>query len=244
VDQEVVLVTGSNGGVGSRLVRYLLNSGYRKLACHYRAGCEAVESELVAHGLDPGTHLYRAELRDEDQVRAMRLQIEERLGPVHALLNVAGSSTNGMSWRLSLAAFAEVLESNLTSAFLCSREFIPSMRERRRGRILNFSSVVAFTGVAGASHYCAAKAGLVGLTKALALELANRNITVNAIALGYFGFGLLDEVPPDLQAEIKSRIPAGRFGEASDVGSLVRLLMDDESSYLTGQVLHLNGGQY
>lgn len=244
MNQDVVLITGSNGGVGSRLAKYLLDSGTRNLACHYRSGRENVAEILRQSGLEPDRHLFQAELTDEAQVRTLRLQIEERLGPVGALLNIAGASTNAMSWKLSLAAFMDIVNSNLVSAFLCSREFIPSMRARSWGRIINFSSILGFTGVAGASHYCAAKAGLVGLTKALALELASRNITVNAIALGYFGFGLIRDVPAELQAQMKARIPVGRFGEASDVGATVKLLLADESAFLTGQVVHLNGGQF
>jgi len=244
MNQDAILITGSNGGVGSRLVKYLLDSGARNLACHYRSGRETVAEILRQADLDPETHLFQAELTDEGQVRAMRLEIEKRLGSVTALVNVAGASTNGMSWKLSLADFMDIVNSNLVSAFLCSREFIPSMRERSWGRIINFSSIVGFTGVAGASHYCSAKAGLVGLTKALALELANKNITVNAIALGYFAFGLIQDVPAELQAQIRARIPVGRFGEANDIGSTVKLLLDEQSAFLTGQVVHLNGGQF
>jgi len=240
---DVVLITGSNGGVGSRLVKYLLDAGVRNVACHYRSARGDVAEILRSAGLDPDKHLVQAELTDEAQVRAMRLQIEERLGRVSGLLNVAGASTNGMSWKLSLADFTNVVNTNLVSAFLCSREFIPSMRERAFGRIVNFSSIVGFTGVPGASHYCAAKAALVGLTKALALELANKNITVNALALGYFNYGLIEDVSPELLAQIKARIPVGRFGEAADIGSTVKLLLDPQSAFLTGQVVHLNGGQ-
>jgi NAD(P)-dependent dehydrogenase (short-subunit alcohol dehydrogenase family) len=241
--QEVILVTGSNGGIGSRLVRQLLRSGHRNIACHYRSGSDDVAQVLGESGLDPARHLFRAELTDEEQVRVLRLAVEERLGPIDALLNVAGASSNGMSWKLSVADFRRVVEWNLTSAFLCSREVIPGMRERGWGRIVNFSSVVAFGGVVGASHYCAAKAGLVGLTKALALELANRNITVNVLALGYFSCGLIDDVPADMQAQIRARIPVGRFGEVEELAAVVQLLLERTSAFLTGQVLHLNGGQ-
>jgi 3-oxoacyl-[acyl-carrier protein] reductase len=104
--------------------------------------------------------------------------------------------------------------------------------------------VTAFSGIAGASHYAAAKAGLIGLTKSMALELSNKKITVNAIALGYFSAGLIDSVPQNIQAEIKTKIPAGRFGNYDDVGSSVEFLLAATSSFITGQVLHLNGGQY
>lgn len=241
--QETILITGSNGGIGSGLVRYLLSAGFTNLACHYRSSCSTVEAVLGEASLPPERHLFQAELTDETQVRAMVQAVEERIGPVAALLNVAGASSNGLSWKLSAVEFRRVLEANLMSAFLCAREVIPGMRARGSGRIVNFSSVVGATGVAGAAHYAAAKAGLVGLTKSLALELAARGITVNAIGLGYMNCGLIDDVPEDLQQQIRTRIPVGRFGEVQELGALVRLLLGHESAFLTGQLLHLNGGQ-
>ena len=118
------------------------------------------------------------------------------------------------------------------------------MRENKFGRIVNFSSIVGFTGMAGASHYASAKAGLIGLTKSLALELAPKGITVNAIALGYFNAGLIEDVSTDLQNEIKKKIPMGRFGEKQDIGPAIEYLISPESQFYTGQVMHLNGGQY
>ena len=118
------------------------------------------------------------------------------------------------------------------------------MRDARAGRIINVSSVVAFSGVAGAAHYCAAKAGIVGFSKSIARELISRQITVNALALGYFDYGMLYTVPEDLREAIREQIPAGRFGSAAEVGGMVAYLLSDEAAYTTGQVLHLNGGMY
>jgi 3-oxoacyl-[acyl-carrier protein] reductase len=118
------------------------------------------------------------------------------------------------------------------------------MREQQRGRIINISSVVAYTGIAGAAHYAAAKAAVIGFTKSLALELAARNVVVSAVALGYFDYGLIHDVPDGLQQEIKSRIPARRFGVRDEFGGLIAYLLSDAGAYAGAQVFHLNGGLY
>ena len=145
---------------------------------------------------------------------------------------------------MSKESFVDVVNANLLSAFLCSKEFIPQMREQASGRIINFSSVVAFTGTVGSAHYCAAKAGVVGLSKALSLELASKNITVNTVALGYFDRGLINDVSETLQEEIKGRTPIKRFGQANEVGSLVTYILNKDAEFTTGQVFHINGGLY
>lgn len=240
----MILITGANGGIGQYILRYLLIHGERDVLCHYRQGHEHVCSTLEEFGLDPSSHAYMADLTDEASVQAMANRMMDEHGFVSRIVNVAGSSSNGMSWKLTKQDFMQALENNLLSSFLCSKAFIPAMRENRFGRIVNFSSVVGFTGIAGASHYAAAKAGLVGFTKSLALELAGRGITANAIALGYFDTGLIKSVSEPLQVEIRSRIPVGRFGNLQDVGSAVNYLISAESCFMTGQVVHLNGGQY
>jgi 3-oxoacyl-[acyl-carrier protein] reductase len=118
------------------------------------------------------------------------------------------------------------------------------MRDKNRGRIINVSSVVAYTGVAGASHYCAAKAAVIGFSKSLSIELAPKNIAVSVVALGYMDFGLIRDVPAEMQAELKARIPARRFGSSDEAGSLVAFLLGDGGAYSSGQVYHLNGGVY
>lgn len=244
MSQQATLITGTNGGVGSQIVSFLLEKGHRNIACHYRNEHSEISGILSKFDLDPQKHLFQANLTDEKQIRSMREGIEGRLGIVGNVVNVAGASKSSMFWKITKDDFQNVFEDNVLSSFLCSREFVAGMRERGYGRIINFSSIVGFTGVVGAAHYCAAKSALVGLTKAMALELANRKVTVNAIALGYFNFGLIEDVPEEMQQQIKSKIPEGRFGEKEDVGGLVQYLLSPESSFITGQLLHLNGGQY
>jgi NAD(P)-dependent dehydrogenase (short-subunit alcohol dehydrogenase family) len=160
------------------------------------------------------------------------------------VVNIAGGSSNGMSWKMPSAEFVRILHANLLSTFLVSREFIPGMREQGGGRIINVSSVIAHTGVAGASHYCAAKAGIEGFTKAVAQEIASKGVTINALALGYFDQGIIADVPEELLQTIKARVPLRRLGRSEELAPLVSYLLSEAAAFMTGQVLHLNGGLY
>lgn len=244
MSKGAVLVTGANGGVGQHIARYLLESGERELVCHYRGDRTHVDALLREFDLDPETQAVQADLSDEESVVAMFDTVRGSVGAVSRLVNVAGSSTNAMSWKITRSEFSKVIDDSLLTTFLCCKHAIPAMRESHYGRIVNISSIVGFTGVVGAAHYAAAKAGLVGFTKSVALEVASRGITANAIALGYIDAGLINAVPEQMQVDIRGRIPAGRFGSKADVGGAVRYLLADDASFLTGQVLHLNGGQY
>jgi 3-oxoacyl-[acyl-carrier protein] reductase len=236
-----VLVTGSNGGIGSGLAAALLDAGF-DVACHYHNERTQIETALLKRGQDVERATFSADLTREEQVTAMHEAFYERFGTMFAIINVAGASSNAMSWRLTLDEVRRIIDANLISTFLCSRAYAPEMRAVGLGRIINVSSVVGENGVAGASHYCAAKAGIIGLTKAMALELAPKNITVNALSLGYFAAGLINEVPEEIQAELISRIPLRRFGRVSEIVSLVLYLLSLDAAYATGQVFRLNGG--
>jgi len=244
LSDKTIVVTGASGGIGVALVDYLLANGITRLALQYRNTSEELFAAVRQHGLDPETLCFQADLSSEADVRTLGESIKATFGPVWGLINLAGSTSNGLSWKLSLEEFQNVLANNLTTTFLVCREFIPGMREADGGRIINISSVVAFDGVAGASHYCAAKAGIVGFTKAIARELATRHITANALALGYFDYGMLYTVPDPLREGIRQQIPAGRFGSAAEIGGMVLHLMSNDGAYVTGQVLHINGGMY
>ena len=241
---EVVLITGSNGGIGAAVAEYLLAKGERNLAFHYRSNSDKIEALARRYDLDPGKHLFQAELCSEDGLTELRQSIEGKLGTVWGLVNIAGASSNAMSWKMSLSDFRKVIDDNLTATFLSCREFIPGMRSGNSGRIINFSSIVASTGVAGAAHYCAAKGGIESFTKAISLELAPKNITANTIALGFFKYGLINHLSQEIQMEVKEKIPLKRLGAAVDIGSYIGFLLNPESSFTTGQVLHVNGGQY
>jgi NAD(P)-dependent dehydrogenase (short-subunit alcohol dehydrogenase family) len=239
-----VVITGANGGLGSTLVENLLASGVTNLACQYRSKVDTITAILKAYDLRPEDHLFQAELTFEKDVQIMEAAIKNRLGVPWGLVNLAGGSTNGMSWKLSLADFNSVVQGNLVSTFLTTRAFLPGMRQQGGGRIVNISSVVAHSGMPGAAHYCAAKAGIEGFTKAVALEAASKGVTVNALALGYFNKGIIAEVPADILEVIKSQIPLRRLGDASEIFPLVSYLLSSQSAFMTGQVIHLNGGLY
>lgn len=237
-----VLVTGANGGIGSGIVRSLLAHGYRNVACHYHTRKDRVEAVLTEYGLPPDVHTFEADLTREDDVAAMHAAFAARFGAFWGVVNVAGASSNAMTWRMPLAEFRRIVDASLVSTFLCTRQYAPEMRERGAGRIINVSSVVAETGVAGVSHYGAAKAAVIGFTKSAAIELAPRGVTVNALALGYVEVGLIDTIPADIQQRLLDTIPAKRFGRVDEVAALVRYLLGDESAYATGHTFRLNGG--
>jgi 3-oxoacyl-[acyl-carrier protein] reductase len=239
-----VLLTGANGGVGLALTEHLLGAGVERLICQYRSDGNALFELVRRHGLDPDVHCVRADLTDEEQVQALGDAVEERFGGIWGLVNLAGSTSNGVSWKLSLEDFRKVLGDSVITTFLTCRRFIPLMREARGGRIVNVSSVVAFTGVAGASHYGAAKAGVVGYTKSIARELASRQVTANVLALGYYDYGMMYTIPDELREEIRTSIPLGRLGTAAEAGGMLSFLLSDEGAYTTGQILHVNGGLY
>ena len=239
-----IVVTGASGGLGSRIVGGLLDLGLTKIACHYRRAPGPVAGILQGHGLDPAQHLFQADLTDERAVKDMAVAVEARMGPVWGVVNVAGATSNGMSWKLTLEEFNRILSANLTPTFLVTREFLPGMRERGGGRIINVSSIVAHSGVAGASHYCAAKAAIEGFTRAVALEVAPKNVTVNCLALGYFDQGIIQDVPKPILEGIVSRVPLKRLGEAAEIAPLVAYLLGAQSRFMTGQVVHFNGGLY
>lgn len=238
------LITGSNGGIGLAISRYLLSRGVRSLAFHCRSSNEQIGALLAEYDLDPARHLYRADLCDEGDLASMRTALEGTLGPVTGLVTVAGASSNALSWKLTVTDIQKILNDNLLSTMLTCREFIPGMRAAQKGRIVTISSIVAFSGAAGASHYAATKGAVISFTKSLALELAPKNITANSIALGFFEYGIINHLTPQMQQDVRERTPLKRFGTESDVGSQVEYLLSDQSAFITGQTLHLNGGLY
>ena len=242
--QDVTLLTGASGGLGCGIAKELISRGFRNIACHYRSNDEAIRNVLVEADLDPDTHLFQADLTDESSVSLLRTRIEKKLAPVSNLINLAGSSNNAMSWKISLKEFESIFAANVTSTFLSCREFTPEMRKKGYGRIINTSSIVANRGIIGAAHYAGAKAAIAGYSKSLALELANKNISVNTITLGYMNTGIIDQVPSEIQTELINDTPLGRLGSPKDAAECILYLLGDGGSFVTGQVFHINGGLY
>jgi 3-oxoacyl-[acyl-carrier protein] reductase len=235
MDKKVILITGATGGLGSAMVKHFENQDV-KLALHtfqqdpFDVNCEHA--------------WFKADLRDENQVKNLLSSILANFGKVDVLINNAGISKNGMSWKLSPADFNEVIAVNLTAPFLLCQGVIPGMRTNGFGRIINISSVVAQTGVPGTVAYAASKAGILGLTKTVGKELAKDPITCNALALGYFDQGMISEVSPEMQEQIISQIPKNRLGSVETILTTIDWLLKDESDYITGQTISLNGGLF
>jgi NAD(P)-dependent dehydrogenase (short-subunit alcohol dehydrogenase family) len=242
--EKVILVTGAGGALGSGLLEGLIESGYKNVIGHYRKNSKLLIEILEKHNLSVERYSYCASLVNEEDVKSMHQHIANNFGATYAVINVAGSSTNSMSWKLSLKDFKETIDNNLISTFLTCKEFIPDMRESCAGRIINVSSVVAHTGVVGSSHYCASKSAIEGFTRSLSLELSSKDITANTIALGYFDSGIIDQVPEQAKETIKKSTPLKRFGKTQEFTEIVKYLLSDSSQFMTGQVLHLNGGYH
>lgn len=235
MDKKVILITGATGGLGSAMVKHFEKQDVR-LALHtFQQEPFEVECEHA---------WFKADLRDENQVKNLLASILANFGRVDVLINNAGISKNGMSWKLSPADFNEVIAVNLTAPFLLCQGVIPGMRTNNFGRIITISSVVAQTGVPGTVAYAASKAGVLGMTKTIAKELANGAITCNTLALGYFDQGMISEVSEEMQQQIISRIPKNRLGGVETVLTTIDWLLKDESDYVTGQTISLNGGLF
>ncbi len=240
---EPALVTGSSRGIGRAIALELARLG-APLVVNYldqRSEAESVQKEIEALG---GTALiHRADVADRVAVEDMAARAAERFGRLAILVNNAGITRDRTLRKMSYAEWDEVLAVNLTGVFNCTRAVLPQMIERRGGRIVNVSSVVASTGAFGQVNYGAAKAGILGLTRSSALELARHGITVNALCPGYVQTAMLEAIPEDVRAGILQRIPLGRFGAPAEIARCVRFLVT-EGGYITGQMLHVNGGLY
>jgi 3-oxoacyl-[acyl-carrier protein] reductase len=240
---RIALVTGASQGIGEAIARTLAEAGAKvvlaarnqeKLAA-VLAGIEAAGGQALAVGMD---------VSDPAQVKAAFQQAIERFGRLDILVNNAGITRDGLSMRMKMEDWDAVLRTNLTGAHICAQQAIPSMLRQRWGRIINISSVVAQMGNPGQVNYVAAKAGMIGLTKSLALELASRHITVNAVAPGFIESEMTQALPEKAVEQLSARIPLGRLGTPADVSGAVVFLSSEEAGYITGHVLSVNGGMY
>lgn len=236
MEQKVILITGASGGMGGALSS-LFSTENVKLALQYnRNQIQLDESENVAH--------FQADLTEESQVAELIERVVSRFGRVDVLINNAGISRSAMSWKTEASSWKETMAINLDAPFFLSKHVTPHFRSQKSGRIVNITSVVAQTGFIGTASYAASKAGLIGLTKTLSKELATSGITVNALALGYFNVGMIEDVPAEMQQEIVGTIPANRLGDPKAVFKTIKWLISDEGDYITGQTINVNGGLY
>ncbi len=240
---KVALVTGASQGIGRGTALALAEAGAKvAVAARSEEKLSALVSEIAAAG---GCGLaVKMDVADAEQVKAGFKQVLEKFGRLDILVNNAAITRDGLAIRMKADDWEAVLRTNLTGAHLCIQQALPTMMKARNGRIINISSVVAQSGNAGQANYVAAKAGIIGLTKALAIEMASRNITVNAVAPGFIETPMTAVLPDKAKEELKVRIPLGRMGSARDVAAAIVFLASDEAAYITGHVLNVNGGMH
>ncbi len=240
---RVALVTGASQGIGRATALALAEAGAKVAAAARTAEkLAAVVQEIAAAGGE--AIAVRMDVSDAGQVKAGFQQVMERFHRLDILVNNAGIARDALALRMKPEDWDTVIATNLTGAHRCIQQALGPMVRQRYGRIINVTSVVAQTGNAGQANYVAAKAGLIGLTKAIAVEVASRNITVNAVAPGFIATPMTDPLPQNVKEELQARIPLGRMGTARDVAAAIVFLASEEAGYITGHVLGVNGGMY
>jgi 3-oxoacyl-[acyl-carrier protein] reductase len=243
LDHKVALITGASQGIGRATARALFASGAKvALASRNEGQLGALAAEITAAGAE--ALAIPIDVSDAAQVKNGFQQLLDKFGRLDILVNNAAITRDTLALRMKLEDWEAVLRTNLTGAHLCTQQALGAMLKQRSGRIINVTSVVAETGNAGQANYVASKAGLIGLTRAIAVEVASRNITVNAVAPGFITTPMTDPLPDQVKERMKSLIPLGRFGTDCDVAAAIVFLASDEAGYITGQVLGVNGGMH
>ncbi|RUM36011.1 MAG: beta-ketoacyl-ACP reductase [Desulfobulbus sp.] len=244
LEGKVALVTGGSRGIGRAICQQLAGQG-AVVGINFVSNPSAAE-ETLAEVKEAGSAGFVTgfDVADSQAVQAAVKSITADYGGVDILVNNAGITRDGLMARMKDADWDAVLNTNLKGAFTCSKAVMRGMMKKRWGRIINISSVIGFLGNGGQVNYAAAKAGLVGFTKAMARELAARSVTVNCVAPGYIVTDMTRELSEDIQEMIKAQIPLGTLGTPEDVAKATGYLASEESGYITGQTLHVNGGMY
>ena len=235
----VAIVTGGTRGIGAAISKRLNDDGFA-VAAIYHGNDEAAAAFKQAHGVAT----YKFDVADPEAAVAGVKQVESDLGPIDVLVNNAGITRDSMFHRMSFEQWSAVIHTNLDSMFSMTRPVIEAMRDRGNGRIVNISSINGQKGQMGQANYSAAKAGVIGFTKALAQENARRGVTVNCICPGYIDTEMVQAVPEKVLEGIIAQIPVGRLGKAEEVAALVAYLASPEAAFVTGAVMTINGAQY
>ena len=235
---KTALITGATGGIGAGIAKALHGAG----ATVTLSGTRAAVLEELAASLGTRAHVVPCNLSSPEDVEKLVPAAEAAMGSLDILVNNAGITRDGLAMRMKDDDWAAVIDVNLTAGFRLCRAAMRGMMKRRHGRIIGITSVVGVTGNPGQANYAASKAGMIGLTKALAQELASRNVTVNCIAPGFIATPMTDELNDKQKEAIIARVPAGRLGAPEDVAAAALYLASTEAAYMTGQTLHVNGG--
>lgn len=240
----LALVTGASRGIGKAIAQTLAREGFEVLLTYVSKAEEAqgVVAGIVAAG--GKARAFQLDVNDSDAVAAFFAAEIKDKGTLQVLVNNAGITKDGFVVRMKDEDFDKVMNTNMRGAFVCLREAAKIMTRQRQGRIINITSVVGQMGNAGQVNYCAAKAGLIGMTKSAAKELAARNITVNAVAPGFIETDMTDALPEAVRKNYEDAIPLKRLGTVDDIAAAVAFLASDKAGYITGQVLAVNGGMY
>lgn len=238
---QVALITGSARGIGKEIAIVLAKKGCDIVVADIN---HAEETAIEIAALGVRAEPLKLNVADSASVVDVFKHIMDKFGRLDILVNNAGITRDTIILRMKDEDWESVLDINLKGAFLCTREAIKIMSKQRYGRIVNISSVVAFMGNAGQVNYSASKAGLIGLTKSVAREYAKRGVTVNAVAPGFIKTAMTEALPEKVKEDMMGAIPVGRFGEALDVANAVAFLASKEAEYITGNVIHVNGGMY
>lgn len=241
-DGKVCLVTGSSRGIGKTIAK-----GFAEARCKIVINCLSnaevalqTMKEIKLEYPNCEVMMVKADVSLESEVSNMIEQIIGKFGTIDILVSNAGINVDSVIWKMTKDEWDRVISTNLTGAFLCTKHVIPIMRKNNWGRIIYISSVASQTGLFGASNYAASKAGLLGLAKSVAREVANRNITVNVVACGYMDTGMGSRLSEEIRRKALENILMGRFGTAKEVADLVVFL--SKAAYITGQIIHINGG--
>ncbi|HDA7538367.1 TPA: 3-oxoacyl-[acyl-carrier-protein] reductase [Staphylococcus aureus] len=238
------LVTGASRGIGRSIALQLAEEGYN-VAVNYAGSkekAEAVVEEIKAKGVD--SFAIQANVADADEVKAMIKEVVSQFGSLDVLVNNAGITRDNLLMRMKEQEWDDVIDTNLKGVFNCIQKATPQMLRQRSGAIINLSSVVGAVGNPGQANYVATKAGVIGLTKSAARELASRGITVNAVAPGFIVSDMTDALSDELKEQMLTQIPLARFGQDIDIANTVAFLASDKAKYITGQTIHVNGGMY
>ena len=242
-EERVAIVTGGGQGIGKGILLSLASAGVNVVAADINQEA-AAEASREAESLGVKAISCEVNVVEADSVEKMVSGTMDTFGRIDHLVNNAGITRDGLLMKMDDAAWKAVIDVNLNGTYLCSRMVIRPMIKQRYGRIVNISSVVGAMGNVGQTNYAASKAGVVGFTKALAREVAQRNITVNAVAPGFIQTAMTDAIPEKAREQLINQIPMQRLGTPEDVASAVDFLLSDAASYITGQVLAVNGGMY
>ena len=238
LENKNALITGASGGIGGAIARQLHQAG----ATVALSGTREEPLQALASALGARAYVLPCNLSDRDAVEALPKQAAEAMGRVDVLVNNAGITRDNLFMRMSDEEWDTVLNVNLTSTMRLCRGVLRGMMKARWGRIVNVSSIVGATGNPGQANYAASKAGMVGMSKSLAYEVASRGITVNCVAPGFITTAMTEKLTDDQKAGILKQVPAGRMGTSDEIGSAVLYLTSEQAGYVTGATLHVNGG--